>query len=483
MNIFFSRFPVISRLIVAAIVLALLGLLIWGGWTLAYNQGWVSRAPTWDFASLAQNVQPTQLPFVQPTQPPAIGTAQPAIVTQAPVPATTPATAPVAASVPTYTVTGEISFKIVPLKGKKFDVKMSTFTYSGGPQLSYSPWYISQLGGLAKEVPEAFGTPIDTSDWPTAITTWLHDLVVDPWQLTWLRFECYLEDFNNMDEVNARAEQLATLPVNEYDRLANEVLTFFFANLNKGAVNESKDWTLEVMMKNRDQVYIHPMLFARIYGDTNHVPDKMAYFTRKGESDSFHSNRKAMEVAARAAGLDPTKVYPRVHVNFAEHGTWKWKAKGGYTPATSTPETPTPVPVTPVPATPTPAPATPTPAPATPTPVPATPTPRPTKDPTVRPTPTVGGGGTDPQHSADPQTTTSVESTPAPAAPTAIPKPTTAPTPVPTAVVRPTEVCSTSAPPPIREDQDNPPSADPGHNVPTDKPAGEGDDSFDPGSI
>ena len=496
MKAFFTRFPVISRLIVTVLVLGLIGLLIWGGWTLAYNQGWVSHAPTWDVASLVQTtepavVQPTQAPVavqptavpVQPTNPPA-PTAPPVTPTSEPtappvaptaVITTAPTAVPTTPLTPTYTVTGTIKFKVVPLQGKKYSVEMQTFAYSGGPQLNYSPWYVTQLGGVAKEVPEAFGAPIPTDDVPTAITTWLHDVAVDPWQLTWLRFECYFEDFDSMDAVNARAEQLASMPAAEYDALANEVLAYFFTNLNDGTANVSRDWNLEVMMQNRDQVYIHPMLFARTYSDTNNVPDFMMYFCKKGQSDSFHSNRKAMEVAARAAGLDPSKVYPRVHINFTEHGTYKWKTKGG-----STPEDPTP---TPAPATPTPVPATPTPVPATPTPVPATPTPRPTKDPSVRPTPPTGGGGTDPQHSADPQTTTHVESTPAPAKPTATPKPTAAPTAVPTAVVRPTEVCPTAAPTPIREDQNTPPPSDPGHNVPTDKPAGEGDDSFDPDSI
>ena len=501
MKAFFTRFPVISRLIVTVLVLGLIGLLIWGGWTLAYNQGWISRAPTWDIASLAQPtdnpvvVRPTAVPtqqvVVQPTNPP-VPTVPPVMPTSEPTappvvvqptavptnpPTTPPTTAPTAAPlVPVYTESGTITFKVVPLQGKKFNAQLTTFTYSGGPQVAYSPWYIASLNRLGKEVPEAFGTPIPTDDVPTAINTWLRDLVVDPWQLTWFRFECYLEDFNNMDEVNARAEQLITLPAAEYDQLANEVLEYFFSNLNNGTANVSRDWNLEVMMQNRDPNIVHPMLFARTYSDTNNIPDTMMYFCKKGQSDSFHSNRKAMEVAARAAGLNPKNVYPRVHINFTEHGTWKWKTKGGSTP-TNPPSEPTPTPAP----TSTPAP-TATPAPtSTPAPTP-TPTPRPTKDPSVRPTPTVGGGQVDPQHSADPHTTDHTESTPTPKV-TKTPKPTTAPTPVPTAVVRPTEVCPTAAPTPIREDRNTPPPSDPGHNVPTDKPAGEGDDSFDPDSI
>ena len=86
-----------------------------------------------------------------------------------------------------------------------------------------------------------------------------------------------------------------------------------------------------------------------------------------------------------------------------------------------------------------------------------------------------------PENSEDPHTTDHVESTPV--QPTPTPKPTPKPTAVPTAVVRPTEVCEVPAPTPIREDKNTPPPADDNHNVPSEKPDGVADDSFDPDSI
>jgi hypothetical protein len=216
-----------------------------------------------------------------------------------------------------------------------------------------------------------------------------------------------------------------------------------------------------------------PELFARKKGDTNNKPDVLVTFFDK-DGKNFVSDKKAFQVACKAAGVNPKDYSSRAYVNMTEGGTWKWKIGTKATPTPKPTPTPTPKPTP----TPTPKPTrTPTPTPK-PTP---TPTPRPTKDPSVRPTPTIGGGKVNPENSEDPHTTDHAESTPK--GPTPKPKVTPKPTAVPTAKVRPTEICETVAPTPIREDKNTPPPADPGHNVPKEKPDGVADDSFDPDSI
>ncbi|MBR5389182.1 hypothetical protein IK146_01315 [Candidatus Saccharibacteria bacterium] len=477
----FKRFPVISRLIVAAIVLALLGLLIWGGWTLAYNQGWVSRAPTWDFASLLEpnptDAPPertipevTEPPAQQATNPPpadptpeptAVLTPEPtAVLTPQPTAVPTPEPTPVPTPTPAPQVVFAPTGKTASFTIDNQTVTLETFTYSGGWLKGSDPWFIAKNSNLAKEVPEAFGMPISGDEWAMRTTNWLKAAVSDPWTLTWFRFQMHLEDFKNMDEVNQYADKLANLPSGEYDKIANEALTKFFKKINGGRGEVDPNWELEVMLREPGEGKILE-LFGRKYSDSNNTPDLVVTFYAKGEETSFVSYKGAWKVAAAAAGVNANSYRARAYINLTEGGTWKWKTKGGGGTPPSEEPTPTPAP---------------------------TPTkkPRPTKDPSQRPTVSdapIGGGETDPQHSADPHTTDHVESTPTPSTPTATPEPTAEPTPVPTAVVRPTEVCQTEAPPPIREDQNTPPPSDPGHNVPTEKPTGTGDDTFDPNSV
>ena len=342
------------------------------------------------------------------------------------------------------------------IKGTKDKVAIEIFTYEGGWKKDNDQWFLADE--KKKEVPEAFAMAITGETWSSKITTWLKYAVSDPWSLTWFRFQMELEQFKDMNEANKYAQSVAELSSAKYDKLANETLTYFFEKLDAGSIEISKNWALEVMMRWQSNKKL-PELFARRKGDTNHKPDLLVTFY-DGDGKNFVSNKKAFQVACRVAGANPSDYSSKAYVNFTEGGTWKWKI------GVKANETPTPTPK-------------PTPTP-TPTPKP-TPTPRPTKNPDDRPTPTVGGGPVNPENSEDPHTTDHVESTPV--KPTPTPKPTPKPTPVPTAKVRPTENCEVPAPTPIREDKNTPPPADPGHNVPKEKPEGVADDSFDPDSI
>ena len=344
------------------------------------------------------------------------------------------------------------------IKGTKDKVAIEIFTYEGGWKKDNDQWFLADE--KKKEVPEAFAMAITGETWSSKITTWLKYAVSDPWSLTWFRFQMELEQFKDMNEANEYAQSVAELSSAKYDKLANETLTYFFEKLDAGSIEISKNWALEVMMRWQSNKKL-PELFARRKGDTNHKPDLLVTFY-DGDGKNFVSNKKAFQVACRAAGANPSDYSSKAYVNFTEGGTWKWKI------GVKVNETPTPTPKP-----------TPTPTP-TPKPTP-TPTPRPTKNPDDRPTPTVGGGPVNPENSEDPHTTDHVESTPV--KPTPTPKPTPKPTPVPTAKVRPTENCEVPAPTPIREDKNTPPPADPGHNVPKEKPEGVADDSFDPDSI
>ncbi len=494
MKRFKEEFPIFSRIIIAIIVLAILFLLAWGGWTLAYNQGWVQHAPTLNFASLADHVEEREAPPAQPEQP-----AAPVEPTAPPPPASPTAPAEQVPEVPLVTpepiyvenvvyVTPEptqppveqvvqpivitptektISFKV---ENKKH--KLTTFTYAGGWVTTDDPWYVAIVDNLEKEIPEAYGVPIQGELWSDKVQNFMIATCADPWSLTWFRFQMGLENFNNMEEVNNRVWELIGMGKEEYDRVANETLDYFFKKLDGGRIETSKDWNLEVMLRyieDDDADTIDPELFSRVYSDTNNKPDLLVTFYAKGAKNTFVSNKKALEVAAAFAGVSNKNYSQRTWFNFTEGGTPKWKANGKNNPPPGG-NTPTP----------TPGQNTPTPTPETPTP-----TPRPTKDPSQRPTVSdapVGGGPTNPENSTDPHTTDHVESTPAPAVVTPAPA-TPAPTAVPTAVVRPTEVCETEAPPPIREDTYTPPPSNPDHNVPQTETQGQGDDSFDPDSI
>lgn len=427
----------------------------------APTQGPANTPPT-DQGNAAV-IPPTAAPTALPV---ATATPQPIYV----------ATEPVATATPSnlvFTPKSEaITFKVVLLDGTKSDVTLIPFVFAGGPRDDLSPWYMAIAQNLEKEVPEAFGPPISTEDWAQAVSRMLQNICVDARQLTWFRFECYLEDLADMDAVNARAAEIRALPREEYDKLANEALEYFFKNLNDGTCHIEKDWNLEVMMKTIEGDNV-PKLFAQVNNDTNHTPDTLIWFTAKGRSDSFHSNRKAMELAAKAAGVPHSKFYPRVYFNLTEGATYKWKTKDGKNVTPSNPSNPG-------------SPSNPgnpgNPSSPTSTPVPESGK----KNPETRPTPATGGGGTNPQNSADPHTNTHVESTPAPTN-AVVPVSTVAPTAVPTAVVRPTEQCApvnnATVPPLVREDTNRQPQGNDNHNVPTKETTGTGDDSFDPGSI
>lgn len=490
MKAFINRFPVISRLIIAAIVVALIGLLVWGVWTLAYNQGWVSRAPTWDFASLvtktdesmtepdraiAQSTVPPTTPQAAVTTPepakapetkPATPTAEPTLSPTAEPTAQPTAPPTEAPTVPkaVYTLTGKtVSFTMKDQDGKESAVTLETFIYGGGWQRGTDSWLIAKDGNLTKETPESFGIPISGEEWATKISNWLKAAVGDPWTLTWFRFQMHLESFSSMEKANQYAQNLISLPTEEYDKIANATLEKFFKRIDKGRAEVDPGWDLEVMLRepgNSPREILE--LFARTNSDSNHTPDLLVAFYSKGESTSFTSYKGAWKIAAKAAGVNANNYKARAYVNLTEGGTWKWKATGRGKSGGNPTDAPSST--------------------STPTPTKKPNNNRPTKNPEARPTSPVGGGETNPKNSEDPHTTEHTESTPAPKV-TEAPKPTPTPTPVPTAVVRPTENCATAAPTPIREDKNTPPPADKNHNVSTDKPSGVADDSFDPGSI
>ncbi len=510
MRNFAARHPFIARALIALLILAVIIALCFGGWWLAWTQGWTNVKPSLEIFTNPAKVlatteeysseptpeviyvtpEPTAAPpaatptpivvYVtpEPTAAPPAATPTPIVVYVTPEPQT-PTEPPVVQPTETPTVTITSTGKNVKftLDGGT-EVTLGTFTYAGGWQRNCDPWFVARANNLEKESPEAFGISIPGDDWASRISNWLVRAVSDPWTMTWFRFQMSIEtDFADMAAVNRRAQEIAALPAEEYDRLANETLSKFFKKVNGGRAETSTEWALEVMMHDTSDGTT-PELLARLNGDSNHTPDTLITFYAKGEDTSFISAKKAWRVAAAAAGANTDRLQARAWINLTEGGTWKWKAKGGSVNPPPSETTPPPSETTPPPATTTPPPA-----------VTPTPTPRPTKDPGQRPTVTdapIGGGETDPQHSSDPQTTSAPTSTPRPQA-TATPRPTAAPTPVPTAVVRPTEVCTTPVATPIREDTNPTPAPQETHNVPTkppeistDPPAGTG---FDPGSI
>ena len=411
--------------------------------------------------------------------------------------------------------------------GKK--LTLERFSYSGGYFPEDDPWYAEE----PKETEESYGPPISGQTYAEKTQNWLMELVKSGHQVIRLRTQMGMIAPKSLEEENQMAMELNASEPDEYDRVVNETLTYFFDQLDGGRIEASTDWYLENYMRPMSESDLRPELHGRLWHDDDTLPEEkdllLTYFDRTGKN--FVSEKQGWLNTLKDARASEKDYSQRAWVNMDEGGTWKWKqgAKPGQTPTPTPKPTPTPTPTpaptptptpkptptptpkptptptpkptpTPTPAptptltpapTPTPTPApTPTPTPApTPTPTPAptpTPTPRPTKDPGQRPTESdapTGGGPTNPENSEDPHTTDHVESTPTPAVPTPTPAPTPTPTPVPTAVVQPTEVCQVPAPTPIREDLNQPPAGDDDHNVPETETEGEADDSFDPDSI
>ena len=203
----FKRFPVLATIIVAVLIC----LLIWGGWTLAYNQGWVAQAPSWDVLTGSAPSERSMLvptPTAEPTVPEqkAAPTAPPAdepttVPEQKAAPTAPPAddhvappAEPTKAPEAVYTLTGKtVSFTMKGADSKENKVTLETFTYKGGWQRGSDSWFIAKDGNLEKETPESFGTPISGDDWAKKTSNWLKRAVSDPWTLTWFRFQMHRE--------------------------------------------------------------------------------------------------------------------------------------------------------------------------------------------------------------------------------------------------------------------------------------------------
>ena len=482
-------------LIILALIAVFLGLAYFFGWTNQWSKGlnslipgvnfdWMNNprivaAETEEAPAAQQETVPTSAPVITPT-PPVEPTAPPAREptappTQVPTAAPTATPTPVAEAHATYTQGKEIKVKV---NGK--DETFRTFTYSGGYIPTDDPWFAPEKD---KETKESYGRPIYGKTPQELTYNWLRELCKSPHQIIRLRTQMGMISPKSLKEEDELAFALAAKPAAEYDKIVNETLQFFFKKLKGGRIEQEPDWDLENYMlavehsDDSGEVNLH----GRLNHDDDTKPedkDILLTFYAKGAKETFVSSERGFLNTVNDAKAKSSKFSQRAWVNMTEGGTWKWKGKGGGGTVNPTP--------TPSDNTPTPAPtSTPTQGPtSTPTSAPTN-TPRPTKDPSQRPTESdapVGGGPTNPENSEDPHTTDHVESTPAPAA-TATPAPTAAPTAVPTAAVRPTEQCATAAPTPIREDQNTPPPGDDHHNVPTEKPAGTADDSFDPDSI
>ncbi|MBR3320013.1 hypothetical protein IKG20_01790 [Candidatus Saccharibacteria bacterium] len=485
---FREKFPVASRLLVGLLILAVLFGLFWGGWAIAYNNGWVQHKPL-DFASLTQ-------PAVTQTIPPANTSTPTPVITEAPRVTATPVPAPVnqpkvedtweyddtddyeeydeyddyVEPAPAPVVTAAPATQVVYRNGEEIKVTVDgksvvfrTFTYHGGYHVNGDPWFCDDV---EKETDESYGPPIYGKTPQELAYNWLRELCKSPHQIIRLRTQMGMISPKSLEEENELADELAVKDADEYDNIVNETLQFFFKKLNGGRIESSKDWSLEnYMTEDGDKVFD-----VNLHGRTNHDDDEeeekkdvLLTFYAKGAKNTFVSSKQGWLNTVKDAKVKSSQYSQRAWVNMTEGGTWKWKAKkGGDSP------NPNPKPTDPPSSTP------------TPTPVPSS---RPTKDPNQRPTESdapVGGGSTNPENSTDPHTTDHVESTPAPEV---TPAPTPTPTPVPTAVVRPTEICETEAPTPIREDQNTPPPSDPDHNVPSSETSGTGGTDFDPGSI
>ncbi|MBR2861976.1 MAG: hypothetical protein IKB97_00215 [Bacteroidaceae bacterium] len=398
---------------------------------------------------------------------------------------------------------GEIIFsgETVSFMADGEKLTLERFSYSGGYFPEDDPWYAEE----PKETEESYGPPIPGQTYAEKTQNWLMELVKSGHQVIRLRTQMGMITPKSLEEENQMAMELNASEPDEYDRVVNETLTYFFDQLDGGRIEASTDWYLENYMRSMSESDSCPELHGRLNGDDDKVLEEkdllLTYFDKTGKN--FVSEEQGWLNTLKDARAKREDSAQRAWVNMDEGATWKWK-KGTKSKDTPTPPpevTPTPTPppeVTPTPTppptptptpphTPTPTPPpTPTPVPETPTPTPPpTPTPRPTKDPGQRPTESdapIGGGPTNPENSEDPHTTDHVESTPAPPV-TPTPKPTEAPTAVPTAEVRPTEVCQVPAATPIREDLNPPPAGDDNHNVPETETEGEADDSFDPDSI
>lgn len=442
----------------------------------------------------------TQAPTKEPTWAP---TLEPTVVATL-APTNVPTSEPTAEPTPepvlhaTYQIGGRVTFSF---KGEKLTIPM--FWYAGGYFPDDDPWNSE----FQKEVEGSYGPDLEGEAIESVIYNWLHELVKSPLQIVRLRVQNGQEKLTSLEAETARAWEIVSRGSDYYDLIANETLQFMFEGMKNGRVETSMDWVLENYMVSQ-MVPQQPMA---VHGRRNSDDDKLKeekdllFTIYRGDGTRLISCRQGLINTAKDARADVGDYDQTAWVNANEGGTWKWKR--AVPVATKVPPTPVPTPVpTPEPTSPPTSPPTqpptnpptqpptqpPTPVPTPePTPVPTPgPTPRPTKDPSQRPTVSdapVGGGPTNPENSEDPHTVVAPPTSTPYVPPPVTPAPTPAPTPVPTAMVRPTEVCWTAAPTPIREDKATPPPAEEHHNVPTQEPKTtedpNGTTDFDPDSI
>ena len=493
---FKERYPFLSKVLLLILILVLVIALAFGTWAIVYWAGGTHIAPTLEVFTNPQKVftqpkivqestpatgtsaetatteeayQPEVTPEVvyvyitpEPTAPPA-PTAPPTTQPAASTAVVTAASTAVPATHATYTLGSDIK---VNVDGK--EVVLRTFTYSGGYIPADDPWFTPTKN---KENENSYGAPIYGKTPQELTYNWLRELCKSPHQIIRLRTQMGMIKPKSLAEEDKLAFELAAMSAKDYDAVVNETLTYFFKKLKGGRIESSTDWSLENYMlavegsDDSGEVNLHGRLN---HDDDTENKDILLTFYAKGAKKTFVSSDRGFQNTANDA-KGSGSFSARAWVNMTEGGTWKWKNKnGGDSP--SSPTNP--------------------PSDVTPTPTPtSTNTPRPTKNPGDRPQESdapVGHGPTNPQNSEDPHTTSAPTSTPAPAV-TPAPVVTAAPTAVPTAVVRPTEVCETAAPTPIREDTATQPPAAEHHNVPTQEPATSGDGNnngdFNPDNI
>jgi len=246
--------------------------------------------------------------------------------------------------------------------GKK--MMLERFSYSGGYFPDDDPWYLEE----PKETDESYGPPISGQTYAEKTQNWLIALAKSGHQVIRLRTQMGMISPESIEEENRMAMELNASEPEEYDRVVNETLAYFFDKLEGGRIEASTDWYLENYMAPMSESDWRPELHGKLNGDDDKAREEkdllLTYFDKTGKN--FVSEEQGWLNTLKDARAKREDSAQRAWVNMDEGATWKWK-KGGTKPTDPPSVTPTP--------------------PPDPTPTPK-PTPEPTPTPTPKPTPT-----------------------------------------------------------------------------------------------
>ena len=314
------------------------------------------------------------------------------------------------------------------------DGTVDVYHHVGGYNQQNDPFY-KYWDDNEKDHLESWGTSWESESPAEMATAEIREMTDSAHQMAMWEWRLKRTSHDSFDSLTRRAEEIKAMAVDDYDELANGLVDEIMGQMKGGKINVTKSWGFEIPQGPTDAIVAEtPGMWSREMSDDDRGKNAdllVDYVSAEGEQ--LFQNPEIYEVAAREAGINPSKYGDKIYDDAKEGFALKFKK--GSTPAkvTPTPTSTTTPEVTPEPViTPEPTPVVteePTPTPTekpTPTPEPVV-TPTPTEKPTPTPEPVIT-----PTPTEKPTPVPTEKPTPEPT-----PVPTEKPTPEPTPVVTP----------------------------------------------